>query len=128
MATAKPRLRKSRTVSKYFSIHSVRPGKTQTVPRRPAGGAKRAKRICTPSAVLSMPLTAPSGTGLAGIETSFIGPWAETKPRLYQQSAEAQSSAVGRAPIAVGMRHDLRRRDRPFVLMLVLPPRTRRAF
>jgi hypothetical protein len=29
-----------------------------------------------------MPVTAPSGTGLAGIETSFIGPWAEAKPRL----------------------------------------------
>src|ERR1700678_1969080 len=72
MATAKPRLRKSRTVSKYFSIHSVRPGKMQTVPRRPGGGAKRAKRNCTPSGVFSMPVTAPSGTGLAGMETSFM--------------------------------------------------------
>jgi len=35
---------KSRTVSKYFSICSARPVKTQTVPLRPAGGAQRAKR------------------------------------------------------------------------------------
>ena len=39
MATAKPRSRRSRTVSKYFSIISLRPVNTQTVPLRPDGGA-----------------------------------------------------------------------------------------
>src|SRR5215468_7894376 len=73
MATAKPRSRKSRTVSKYFSICSLRPVKTQTVPLRPAGGAQRAKRSSAPSGVLMMPETTSSGTGLAGIETSVMG-------------------------------------------------------
>src|SRR5580704_14116970 len=72
VATANPRARRSRTVSKYFSIHSLRPWQMQTVPRRPAGGCQRAKRIDTPSGVLSMPVTKLSGTGLAGIETSFM--------------------------------------------------------
>src|SRR6185295_15268657 len=45
----------------------------QTVPRRPGGGAHRAVRSVTPSGVFSIASTAPSGTGLAGIETSFIG-------------------------------------------------------
>jgi len=73
MATAKPRARRSRTVSKYFSIHSLRPGRMHTVPRRPAGGNQRANRSETPSGVLSVPVTMHSGTGFAGIETSFTG-------------------------------------------------------
>jgi len=73
IATAKPRSRRSRTVSKYFSICSLRPVKTQTVPLRPAGGAQRAKRSSAPSGVLMVPLTTFSGTGLDGIETSVIG-------------------------------------------------------
>jgi hypothetical protein len=72
IATAKPRSRKSRTVSKYFSICSLRPVKTQTVPLRPAGGAQRAKRNSAPSGVLMVPETTSSGTGLAGIETSVM--------------------------------------------------------
>jgi hypothetical protein len=72
IATAKPRSRRSRTVSKYFSIASPRPVKTQTVPLRPAGGAQRAKRNSAPSGVLMVPLTTSSGTGLAGIETSVM--------------------------------------------------------
>src|SRR6202140_388263 len=43
-----------------------------TVPRRPAGGSQRAKRSATPSGVLSVPATKLSGTGFAGIETSFM--------------------------------------------------------
>ena len=72
IATAKPRSRRSRTVSKYFSISSLRPENTQTVPLRPAGGAQRAKRSSAPSGVLMVPLTTSSGTGLAGIETSVM--------------------------------------------------------
>src|SRR5215813_7197670 len=72
MATAKPRSRRSRTVSKYFSICSLRPVKTQTVPLRPAGGAQRAKRSSAPSGVLMVPETTSSGTGLEGIETSVM--------------------------------------------------------
>src|SRR5260363_17993 len=72
IATAKPRSRRSRTVSKYFSIISPRPLNTQTVPLRPGGGAQRAKRSSAPSDVLIVPLTTSSGTGLAGIETSVM--------------------------------------------------------
>src|SRR5258706_14838002 len=73
IATAKPRSRKSRTVSKYFSICSARPVKTQTVPLRPAGGAQRAKRNSAPSGVLIMPETTSSGAGLAGGAASGMG-------------------------------------------------------
>src|SRR3954468_24296720 len=69
VATAKPRERSTRTVSKYFSMNSARPWMMQTVPLRPGGGCQRAKRRLTPSRVLSMPVTTSSGTGLAGIET-----------------------------------------------------------
>src|SRR5262245_52107654 len=72
MATAKPRSRRSRTVSKYFSIISLRPVKMQTVPLRPDGGDQRAKRSSAPSTVLMVPVTTFSGTGLAGIETSVM--------------------------------------------------------
>src|SRR3984885_4537995 len=82
MATANPRARRSRAVSKYFSIHSVRPGNMHTVPRRPAGGSQRAKRSDTPSGVLSVPVTTLSGTGFAGMETSFIGKSATGKSWL----------------------------------------------
>src|SRR6266508_1784918 len=73
VATAKPRPRRSRTVSKYFSMNSARPWNRQTVPLRPGGGCQRANRKVTPSRVLSVPETAPSGNGLAGMETSVMG-------------------------------------------------------
>ena len=72
VATAKPRARRSRTVSKYFSMYSARPCSTTTVPLRPGGGAKRAKRKVTPSGVWMLPVTTSSGTGLAGMEMSFM--------------------------------------------------------
>src|SRR2546430_11924329 len=71
-ATVKPRLRRSRTVSKYFSMNSLRPVKTHTVPLPPAGASQRAKRNSTPSGVVILPVTTSSGTGLPGIETSFM--------------------------------------------------------
>src|SRR5262249_795550 len=49
---------------------SLRPGNTHTVPLRPGGGAQRANRSTAPSGVLTVPTTTPSGTGLAGMETS----------------------------------------------------------
>src|SRR5207244_3782517 len=88
MATAKPRSRKSRTVSKYFSIGSLRPVKTQTVPLRPAGGAQRANRNSAPSGVLIVPLTTSSGTGLAGIETSVM-----RRSRLGEKGLKSRRSA-----------------------------------
>jgi len=42
MATEKPRSRKSRTVSKYFSIDSLRPVKTQTLPAPVDHGDRKA--------------------------------------------------------------------------------------
>ncbi len=47
------------TTSKYFSMNSVRPWNTQTVPLRPAGGGKRAKRNSRPSEVLMVPSRPP---------------------------------------------------------------------
>jgi hypothetical protein len=44
----------------------------QTVPLHPGGGAQRAYLMDTPSGVFIMPVTAPSGTELVGIETSLI--------------------------------------------------------
>src|SRR5262249_3574235 len=55
------------------SMNSARQGNRQTVPLRPGGGAQRAKRSETPSRVLTVPVTTPSGTGLAGMETRFMG-------------------------------------------------------
>src|SRR5262245_61415927 len=72
VATAKPRALSSRTISKYFSMNSMRPWKMHTVPLRCDGGGQRANLIEMPSRVFRTPTTAPSGTGLAGIETSFI--------------------------------------------------------
>src|SRR4051794_39567256 len=82
MATANPRSRRSATVSKYFSICSLRPVKTQTVPLRPAGGAQRAKRSSAPSGVLMVPETTSSGTGLEGIETSVMRQTRDRSERL----------------------------------------------
>src|SRR5450432_3147743 len=72
VATAKPRWRRSRTVSKYFSMNSPRPVKTQTVPLALSGQSQRAKRNSTPSGVLTLPVTASSGPGLSGMATSFM--------------------------------------------------------
>src|SRR5215475_2591137 len=45
-----------------------------TVPLRPdGGGGQRVNLIEIPSGVFRTPTTAPAGTGLAGMETSFIG-------------------------------------------------------
>src|SRR5215467_10690098 len=55
-------------------MNSMRPWNRQTVPLRLDGGAgQRANLSEAPSGVLTTPDTAPSGTGLAGMETSFIG-------------------------------------------------------
>src|ERR1043166_5652656 len=93
MATAKPRSRASLTTSKYFSMNSARPGKTHSVPLRPGGGSQRANLIPTSSGVRSMPTVAPSGAGLAGIETRSIG-------RLGLDATErvAPSGSTGRSP------------------------------
>jgi hypothetical protein len=53
-------------------MNSARPCSSTTVPLRPGGGAQRAKRKLTPSGVLMAPVTTWSGTGLAGVETSFM--------------------------------------------------------
>src|SRR5690606_22398366 len=92
IATAKPRSRKSRTVSKYFSICSPRPVNRQTVPLRPCGDGHRAKRKSTPSEVLTAPLTQFSGTGFAGIESSFMTNRLEEKP----ERADRLTAAVSR--------------------------------
>src|SRR5215471_18594969 len=105
MATAKPRSRKSRTVSKYFSICSLRPVKTHTVPLRPAGGAQRAKRSSAPSGVLMVPETTSSGTGLEGIETSVMGKtaiggkdWKTRGPAVRKRQIIALLNAAERTP------------------------------
>src|SRR5260221_8082478 len=93
LATANPRSRRSRTVSKYFSICSPRPVTTQTVPLRPAGGAHRANRNSAPSGVLMVPATTSSGTGLAGIETSVMNGSGNVKS-AENQGAGRQKTAT----------------------------------
>src|ERR1700719_2169222 len=88
VATAKPRERRSRTVSKYFSIHSARHCKMTTVPLRPAGGSQRAKRKLTPSGVFNSPATKLSGTGLAGMETSFMEIVRGSRPDAYNSPSK----------------------------------------
>ena len=96
VATAKPRARNSRTVSKYFSMNSARPWNRHTVPLRPGGGCQRAKRILTPSRVLSMPVTTSSGTGLAGMETRSM--------KFDRSRAARLIAAGGCGSIGVGRR------------------------
>ncbi len=73
VATAKPRRRKSATTSKYFSMNSPRPWKTQTVPRRGGRvGSQRAKRSRTPRGDLKTPVVAPLGTGFFASATSSM--------------------------------------------------------
>src|SRR5579872_1251318 len=74
-----------------------------TVPRRPAGGCQRAKRIETPSRVLRKSVTKLSGTGLAGIEIRLIGgfrrlhvAYNSPRPRLNQTIAAQTAAATVR--------------------------------
>src|SRR5580698_1842138 len=98
-ATAKPRDRKSRTVSKYFSIHSPRPCKMTTVPLRPAGGSQRAKRKLTPSGVFNSPVTKLSGTGLAGMETSFMETVRAWRLDAYNSTPRLLNQMYGTKPV-----------------------------
>src|SRR6185437_10094843 len=73
------------------------------VPRRPAGGCQRAKRIETPSRVLRKSVTKLSGTGLAGIEIRLIGgfrrlrvAYNSPRPRLNQTVAAQTAAATVR--------------------------------
>ena len=120
IATAKPRSRKSRTVSKYFSMYSLRPVKTQTVPLRLAGGAHREKRNSAPSGVLIVPDTTSSGTGLAGIETSVMEAnrlgrkRRKSRVRAREKAApDADLNAFGSLPYHLRAGHDQRFRTEP---------------
>jgi hypothetical protein len=78
-------------------MYSPRPAKTQTVPLPLAGAAQRAKRYVTPSGVPIVPAIAPSGTGLAGIDSSVMM-WA-SRLRLGEEAPDgnergAKSSAA----------------------------------
>src|SRR5262249_708489 len=79
-------------------MNSARPPNKHTVPLRPGGGAQRANRSETPSEVFIAPVTTFSGTGLAGIEMSFIG--VATRPRRepmpYSSPVGACSAQVAR--------------------------------
>ena len=66
-----------------------------TVPLRPGGAGHRANRIETPSGVFTLPVTAPSGTGLAGTEISVMGrllPWIGAVGRDCRDLAKAHDS------------------------------------
>src|SRR6516165_4577472 len=64
----------------------------QTVPRRPAGGSQRAKRRATPSGVFRVPATKLSGTGLAGIETSFMKAFGRAAASAYNSPRASLNS------------------------------------
>src|SRR5215468_5367601 len=101
VATAKPRRRRSLIVSKYFSMNSPRPPKTQTVPL-PVAESQRAKRNSTPSGVPTLPSIAPSGTGLPGMEMSVMPPRRLSSNSLFRLAnlgrrlAQAQPHAAER--------------------------------
>src|SRR5262245_21472656 len=76
-------------------MNSARPCSTTTVPLRPGGGAQRAKRRFTPSEVLIAPVTTSSGTGLAGMETSFMKQEGERcGPSAYSRVAGVLNAAA----------------------------------
>ena len=82
-------------------MYSPRPVKTQTVPLPPAGAAQRAKRNVAPSGVPIVPASAPSGTGLAGIDSSVMAlmsrlRFGDEPPDGNEQGARSQSPVIGR--------------------------------
>src|SRR5258708_20769236 len=81
-----------------------------TVPLRSDGGGQRANLIEIPSGVLRTPITAPSGTGLAGMETRFIArvcPAIWRRPHLiaYRNRRQRSTSAEGRPLRSRGRAH-----------------------
>src|ERR1700730_2115598 len=92
-----------------------------TVPLRPGGGGQRANRIDTPSGVFNVPVTAPSGTGLAGMETRLMRKrrtedgGRRTDDRYQITANRKYESFLGRYPSSIC----------PSVLRLPLEGRTR---
>ena len=78
-------------------MNSARPCSSTTVPLRPGGGAQRAKRNFTPSRVLMVPVTTLSGTGLAGMEMSFMDA-AVNRCEAAQAPYSRARAALNRAP------------------------------
>jgi hypothetical protein len=74
-------------------MYSLRPVKTQTVPLPPAGAAQRAKRNVTPSGVPIVPASAPSGTGLAGSDSSVMAPM--SRQQVGEEPSDGSEQGAG---------------------------------
>src|SRR5262245_2396661 len=92
-------------------MNSARPCRTTTVPLRPGGGAQRAKRKLTPSEVLITPVTASSGTGLAGVETRF----------MKKRDERCALRAYSRVATALNAGCAINKKDRFFNILLTQP-------
>src|SRR5690242_8504085 len=100
MTTEKPLAWSSRATSKYFSMNSVRPGQTSTVPRvlmvlSFGSGANRRRHLLPPFPTYQM-TSAPSGGGWPGTMTrswGFCSPVRES-PVLPSRLWPAPSMAV----------------------------------
>ena len=104
------RARADRAPSRNIS-RSIRCGpEMQTVPLRPAGGSQRAKRSDTPSGVLSVPVTTPSGTGIGGDRDELHAAAAGYAARCCQRAVIA-ASCDRSLPIAAGNRERLKERS-----------------
>jgi hypothetical protein len=79
-------------------MYSPRPAKTQTVPLPFSGAAQRAKRNVTPSGVPIVPAIAPSGTGLAGIDSSVMV--RASRLRLGEESPDGNERRAGSSATA----------------------------
>jgi hypothetical protein len=79
-------------------MYSPRPVKTQTVPLPLASAAQRAKRNVAPSGVAIVPASAPSGTGLAGIDSSVME--LMSGPRFGEAPPDGNEHSAGTAAAA----------------------------
>src|ERR1700719_3380335 len=75
----------------------------QTVPLHPdGGGGQRENLIEIPSGVFRTPITAPSGTGLAGMETSFIRKYFRNSAALHD-CCRSEPARDGPHPSLIGI-------------------------
>src|ERR1700719_488097 len=95
----------------------------QTVPLHPdGGGGQRENLIEIPSGVFRIPITAPSGTGLAGMETSFIRTYFRNSAALHD-CCRSQRGRDG--PHRIAYRNRRRYSTQAWKIFFMVPPRVR---
>src|SRR4029077_2472968 len=105
---------KSATTSKYFSMNSPRPWKTQTVPRRGGRvGSQRAKRSWIPREDLKTPVVAPLGTGFLASATSSMRASLPHVAAEQSGSIRSDPAELGRFRSVLKQPAQIRDRDHP---------------